>query len=107
MQHVHRQVGRGEARTRMRAVGISRSDRDVHPRRRPVPYVRRPDPPGHERSGTVTIVGEDTPASLLGRKVMGEGLRTCRARTRPGSTGSGPRAISVAGTGFEPATSGL
>lgn len=77
MQHVPRLAGPGEAQVRVHAVGISRSDRDVHLGRRPVPYVRYPVTPGHEWSGTVTAVGEGAPAPLLGRKVVGEGLRTC------------------------------
>ncbi|MEU7516058.1 alcohol dehydrogenase catalytic domain-containing protein [Streptomyces sp. NPDC042898] len=77
MQHVPRQAGPGEAQVRVHAVGISRSDRDVYLGRRPVPYVRYPVTPGHEWSGTVTAVGEGAPAPLLGRKVVGEGLRTC------------------------------
>ncbi|MER7594578.1 zinc-dependent alcohol dehydrogenase [Streptomyces hydrogenans] len=77
VQHEPRQAGPGEAQVRVHAVGISRSDRDVYLGRRPVPYVRYPVTPGHEWSGTVTAVGEGAPASLIGRKVVGEGLRTC------------------------------
>ncbi|CCA60002.1 dehydrogenase [Streptomyces venezuelae ATCC 10712] len=88
VRHVPRQAGPGEAQVRVHAVGISRSDRDVYLGRRPVPYVRYPVTPGHEWSGTVTAVGEGAPASLLGRKVVGEGLRNCEtcAPCRDGDT---------------------
>ncbi|MFJ8129827.1 zinc-dependent alcohol dehydrogenase [Streptomyces hydrogenans] len=100
MRHVPRQAGPGEARVRVHAVGISRSDRDVYLGRRPVPYVRYPVTPGHEWSGTVTAVGEGAPASLLGRKVVGEGLRTCGtcAPCRAGETDL--CALGYAETGF-------
>nr|WP_079196933.1 alcohol dehydrogenase catalytic domain-containing protein [Streptomyces sp. CB02261] len=75
VQSVPRQAGPGEAHVRVHAVGISRSDRDTYLGRRPVPYVRCPVTPGYEWSGTVTAVGRGAPASLLGRKVVGEGLR--------------------------------
>ncbi|NML50700.1 alcohol dehydrogenase catalytic domain-containing protein [Streptomyces sp. R302] len=86
--HTPRRPGPGEALVRVHAVGMCGSDRDVYLGRRPAPYVRYPLTPGHEWSGTVTDVGEGAPASLIGRKVVGEGLRNCEtcAPCRAGET---------------------
>ena len=88
VEHTPRQPGPGEARMDVHAVGICGSDRDVYLGRRPAPYVRYPLTPGHEWSGTVTAVGEGVSASLIGRKVVGEGLRNCEtcASCRAGET---------------------
>ncbi len=40
-------------------------------------YVRYPVVPGHEWSGTVVEVGPGADAALVGRKVVGEGFRSC------------------------------
>ncbi|WP_395358647.1 zinc-binding dehydrogenase [Streptomyces sp. YH02] len=77
VEHTPRRPGPGEARVRVHAVGVCGSDRDVYLGRRPAPYVRYPVTPGHEWSGTVIAVGEGASASLIGRKVVGEGLRNC------------------------------
>ncbi|MEV6199699.1 alcohol dehydrogenase catalytic domain-containing protein [Streptomyces sp. NPDC051771] len=79
MEHRPRDPGPGEARVRVHAAGMCGSDRDLHLGRRPAPYARYPLTPGHEWSGTVTAVGEGVPAALVGRKVVGEGLRDCAA----------------------------
>ncbi|MFE5910581.1 zinc-binding dehydrogenase [Streptomyces wedmorensis] len=88
VEHTPQRPGPGEARVDVHAVGICGSDRDVHLGRRPAPYVRYPLTPGHEWSGTVAAVGEGVSASLIGRKVVGEGLRNCEtcARCRAGET---------------------
>ncbi|MFJ5708129.1 zinc-binding dehydrogenase [Streptomyces sp. NPDC093105] len=88
VKHVPRRPGPGEAQVRVHAVGTCGSDLDVCLGRRPAPYVRYPLTPGHEWSGTVTAVGEGAPASLVGRKVVGEGLRNCEscAPCRAGET---------------------
>ncbi|MFE1268887.1 zinc-binding dehydrogenase [Streptomyces sp. NPDC058758] len=88
MEHTPRRPGPGEARVRVHAVGICDRDRDLYLGRGPVPYARYPVTPGHEWSGTVTAVGEGVPASLIGRKVVGEGLRNCEtcAPCRDGET---------------------
>ncbi|MFF9498694.1 zinc-binding dehydrogenase [Streptomyces sp. NPDC014656] len=88
VEHTPRQPGPGEAQVRVHAVGISRGDRDLFLGRRPAPYFRYPVTPGREWSGTVVAVGEGAPASLIGRKAVGEGLRNCAtcAPCRAGET---------------------
>ncbi|GAA3046961.1 alcohol dehydrogenase catalytic domain-containing protein [Streptomyces roseofulvus] len=88
VEHVPRRPGPGEAQVRVHAAGMCGSDRDLYLGRRPAPYARYPLTPGHEWSGTVTAVGEGAPASLIGRKVVGEGLWNCAtcARCRAGET---------------------
>ncbi|WP_028800955.1 zinc-dependent alcohol dehydrogenase [Streptomyces sp. 142MFCol3.1] len=72
----------GEALVRVHAVGICGSDREVYQGNRPEGYVRYPLTPGHEWSGTVQEVGDGVPASLVGRKVVGEGFRNCQVCDR-------------------------
>lgn len=72
----------GEALVRVHAVGICGSDREVHQGNRPEGYVRYPLTPGHEWSGTVEAVGPGAPESLVGRKVVGEGFRSCQVCDR-------------------------
>jgi threonine dehydrogenase-like Zn-dependent dehydrogenase len=72
----------GEARIRVHAAGICGSDREVFQGNRPEGYVRYPITPGHEWSGTVAAVGTGVPASLVGRKVVGEGFRNCQVCER-------------------------
>ncbi|MEW2636236.1 alcohol dehydrogenase catalytic domain-containing protein [Streptomyces sp. NPDC048389] len=94
--HTPRPAGPGEARVRVAAVGICGSDREVFQGTRPEGYVRYPVVPGHEWSGTVAAVGDGVPASLVGRKVVGEGFRNCQvcARCHAGET-------TLCGAGYE------
>ncbi|MFF0199641.1 zinc-binding dehydrogenase [Streptomyces sp. NPDC005017] len=80
--HTPREPGPGEALVRVHAVGICGSDREVYQGNRPEGYVRYPLTPGHEWSGTVQAVGAGVPASLIGRKVVGEGFRNCQVCDR-------------------------
>ncbi|MER6674818.1 alcohol dehydrogenase catalytic domain-containing protein [Streptomyces sp. NPDC000983] len=80
--HTPRDPGPGEALVRVHAVGICGSDREVYQGNRPEGYVRYPLTPGHEWSGTVQVVGAGVPASLVGRKVVGEGFRNCQVCDR-------------------------
>ncbi|MEV3861328.1 alcohol dehydrogenase catalytic domain-containing protein [Streptomyces sp. NPDC050095] len=80
--HEPAEPGPGEARVRVHAVGICGSDREVYQGNRPEGYVRYPLTPGHEWSGTVDAVGSGVPASLVGRKVVGEGFRNCQVCDR-------------------------
>lgn len=88
VEHTPRRPGPGEARVDVHAVGVCGSDLDFYLGRRPAPYARYPVTPGHEWSGTVTAVGEGVSASLIGRKVVGEGIRNCEtcAPCRAGET---------------------
>ncbi|GGS93959.1 zinc-dependent alcohol dehydrogenase [Streptomyces chromofuscus] len=80
--HTPRPPGPGEAQVRVHAVGICGSDREVYQGNRPEGYVRYPLTPGHEWSGTVAEAGPGVPASLVGRKVVGEGFRNCQVCDR-------------------------
>lgn len=80
--HTPRPPAAGEALVRVHAVGICGSDREVYQGNRPEGYVRYPLTPGHEWSGTVAAVGDGAPASLVGRKVVGEGFRNCQVCDR-------------------------
>ncbi|MFF4396644.1 zinc-binding dehydrogenase [Streptomyces sp. NPDC001480] len=80
--HEPREPGPGEALVAVHAVGICGSDREVYQGNRPEGYVRYPLTPGHEWSGTVRAVGAGVPASLVGRKVVGEGFRNCQVCDR-------------------------
>ncbi|MGY0067061.1 zinc-dependent alcohol dehydrogenase [Streptomyces sp. QTS137] len=80
--HEPRDPGPGEALVRVHATGICGSDREVYQGNRPEGYVRYPLTPGHEWSGTVERVGAGVPASLTGRKVVGEGFRNCQVCDR-------------------------
>ncbi|PZT69575.1 dehydrogenase [Streptomyces sp. SW4] len=80
--HEPREPGPGEALVRVHATGICGSDREVYQGNRPEGYVRYPLVPGHEWSGTVERVGAGVPASLVGRKVVGEGFRNCQVCDR-------------------------
>ncbi|GAB2842194.1 alcohol dehydrogenase catalytic domain-containing protein [Streptomyces deserti] len=81
-EHTPRDPGPGEALVRVHASGICGSDREVFQGNRPEGYVRYPLTPGHEWSGTVEAVGAGVPASLVGRKVVGEGFRNCQVCDR-------------------------
>ncbi|MFI9149400.1 zinc-binding dehydrogenase [Streptomyces sp. NPDC053367] len=81
-EHTPRAPGAGEALVRVHAAGICGSDREVYQGNRPEGYVRYPLTPGHEWSGTVEAVGAGVPASLVGRKVVGEGFRNCQVCDR-------------------------
>ncbi|CCK30326.1 L-threonine 3-dehydrogenase [Streptomyces davaonensis JCM 4913] len=95
-EHTPREPGPGEALVRVHAVGICGSDREVYQGNRPEGYVRYPLTPGHEWSGTVAEVGAGVPASLVGRKVVGEGFRNCQVcdRCHAGET-------TLCGAGYE------
>ncbi|MGW3205269.1 zinc-dependent alcohol dehydrogenase [Streptomyces sp. NPDC001135] len=80
--HTPRDPGPGEVLVAVHAVGICGSDREVYQGNRPEGYVRYPLTPGHEWSGTVSAVGPGVPASLVGRKVVGEGFRNCQVCDR-------------------------
>ncbi|MET8580616.1 alcohol dehydrogenase catalytic domain-containing protein [Streptomyces collinus] len=80
--HTPREPASGEALVAVHAVGICGSDREVYQGNRPEGYVRYPLTPGHEWSGTVRAVGAGVPASLVGRKVVGEGFRNCQVCDR-------------------------
>lgn len=67
----------GEALIRVAWAGICGSDREVLAGGRAPAYVRYPVVPGHEWSGTVVEIGPGEDAGLLGRKVVGEGFRSC------------------------------
>ncbi|MDH6499716.1 threonine dehydrogenase-like Zn-dependent dehydrogenase [Streptomyces sp. SAI-149] len=82
VEHTPREPAAGEALVRVHAVGICGSDREVYQGNRPEGYVRYPLTPGHEWSGTVEAVGSGVPASLVGRKVVGEGFRNCQVCDR-------------------------
>ncbi|WP_406054675.1 alcohol dehydrogenase catalytic domain-containing protein [Streptomyces sp. NBC_01077] len=88
VDHTPRPPGPGEAQIQVHAVGLCGRDRAVHLGDHPPENVRFPITPGHEWSGTVTAVGAGTSASLIGRKVVGEGLRNCETcdRCREGET---------------------
>ncbi|MFB9378708.1 zinc-binding dehydrogenase [Kineococcus gynurae] len=68
--------GPGEVRVQVAWCGICGSDREILAGTRPAEFVRYPVVPGHEWSGTVEAVGPGVPASLLGRGVVGQGIRT-------------------------------
>lgn len=79
--------------------GICASDVEVRAGRRPTELVRYPVIPGHEWSGTIASVGADVSPELLGRKVVGEGFRSCR--TCPSCMrGDSPLCVSYDETGF-------
>ncbi|MGW1544882.1 zinc-dependent alcohol dehydrogenase [Streptomyces sp. NPDC002309] len=80
--HTPRPPEPGEAQVRVHAVGVCGSDRELYRGNRPEGYVRYPLTPGHEWSGTVTATGPGVPASLAGRKVVGEGFRNCQVCDR-------------------------
>ncbi|MFD3664039.1 zinc-binding dehydrogenase [Streptomyces sp. NPDC058659] len=88
VEHTPAPPGPGEAQVQVHAVGLCGRDRAVYRGDHPPEYVHYPVTPGHEWSGTVTAVGEGTSASLIGRKVVGEGLRNCETcdRCREGET---------------------
>jgi 2-desacetyl-2-hydroxyethyl bacteriochlorophyllide A dehydrogenase len=67
----------GEALVRVGWAGICGSDREVLAGHRAAAYVRYPLVPGHEWSGTVVEIGPGEDTALLGRKVVGEGFRSC------------------------------
>ncbi|MDL2079448.1 alcohol dehydrogenase catalytic domain-containing protein [Streptomyces sp. GXMU-J15] len=94
--HEPREPAAGEALVRVHAVGICGSDRELYQGNRPEGYVRYPLVPGHEWSGTVQSVGAGVPGSLVGRKVVGEGFRSCQVcdRCHAGET-------TLCGAGYE------
>ncbi|WP_432521713.1 zinc-dependent alcohol dehydrogenase [Kineococcus sp. SYSU DK006] len=68
--------GPGEALVRIAWCGICGSDREVFAGTRPAEFVRYPVVPGHEWSGTVEAVGAGVPEGIVGRGVVGQGIRT-------------------------------
>src|SRR3954447_18982180 len=70
--------GPGEAIVQVAYAGICGSDRELLDGGRPAPFVRSPVVPGHEWSGVVSAVAGDVDPRLVGRKVVGEGFRTCQ-----------------------------
>lgn len=82
------QPGPGEVRVAVHAAGVCASDREVYDGTRAPGYVRYPVTPGHEWSGTVDAVGEDTDPQLIGRRTVAEGFRACLRcdRCREGAT---------------------
>jgi L-iditol 2-dehydrogenase len=78
--------GPGEALVAVAAAGLCGSDRELYAGTRPEGYRRYPVVPGHEWSGAVLAVGDGVPAELVGRTVVGEGIRGCGrcARCRGG-----------------------
>ncbi|WP_432510400.1 zinc-dependent alcohol dehydrogenase [Kineococcus sp. SYSU DK001] len=68
--------GPGEALVQVAYCGICGSDREVFAGTRPAEFVSYPLVPGHEWSGTVAAVGPGVPDGIVGRKVVGQGIRT-------------------------------
>lgn len=68
--------GPGEALVQVAYCGICGSDREVFAGTRPAEFVRYPVVPGHEWSGTVVAVGAGVPDGIVGRGVVGQGIRT-------------------------------
>ncbi|WP_432493133.1 zinc-dependent alcohol dehydrogenase [Kineococcus auxinigenes] len=68
--------GPGEALVKVAHCGICGSDREVFAGTRPAEFVRYPVVPGHEWSGTVEAVGDGVPGEIVGRGVVGQGIRT-------------------------------
>lgn len=71
--------GAGEVVVRVAWAGICGSDVDLHTGRRPPAFARYPVVPGHEWSGTVEVAGDGVAPDLVGRAVVGENIRPCRA----------------------------
>jgi L-iditol 2-dehydrogenase len=69
--------GPGEALVAVAAAGLCGSDRELYAGTRPAGYRRYPVVPGHEWSGAVLAVGDGVPTDLIGRVVVGEGIRGC------------------------------
>jgi len=67
----------GEAVVTVAYAGICGSDVELFRGGRPPGFVEYPLIPGHEWSGTVARVGDGVDAGLVGRKVVGEGFRSC------------------------------
>ncbi|MCW1966891.1 MAG: alcohol dehydrogenase catalytic domain-containing protein [Anaerolineae bacterium] len=59
------------------AVGICASDVEVYEGTRPADYVRYPCQPGHEWSGTVVAIGDETTHLKVGDRVAVEGHHFC------------------------------
>ncbi|MBA0049980.1 dehydrogenase [Streptomyces sp. AJS327] len=80
--------GPHQVRVAVYAAGVSATERALYEGTPHVADARYPVTPGREWSGTVDAVGEDTDPSLLGRKVVAEGIRSCLscARCREGAT---------------------
>ena len=81
--------GPGEVLVRVAWCGICGSDREVLAGTRPAQYVRYPVVPGHEWSGTVAAAGAGVDPGLVGRPVVGEGIRP--STTAPASVVGDPR----------------
>jgi 2-desacetyl-2-hydroxyethyl bacteriochlorophyllide A dehydrogenase len=69
--------GPGEVLVRVAAAGICMSDREVYDGHRDPGFVRYPVVPGHEWSGTVVAVGAGVDPSLVDRRTVAEGFRSC------------------------------
>lgn len=82
------ELGEGEVRVRVGAVGICGSDVELLEGLRPAPYVRYPIVPGHEWAGTVEAVGREVRGIAPGDRVVAEGFRNCGIcdRCREGNT---------------------
>lgn len=81
--------GPGEVRVAVHAAGLSTKDRALYEGTLDPRLVRYPVTPGSEWSGTVEAVGEGVDPGHLGRRTVGEGVRTCQAceRCRQGIVG--------------------
>lgn len=82
--------GPGEVRVAVHAAGLSPRDRELYEGTLDPRLVRYPITPGSEWSGTVEAVGEGVDPELLGRRTVGEGIRSCQAceRCRQGVFGA-------------------
>ncbi|MBB1246672.1 alcohol dehydrogenase catalytic domain-containing protein [Streptomyces durbertensis] len=91
--------GPGEVRIAVHAAGLCGGDLELYEGVRPPDRARYPVTPGHEWSGTVEAVGDGVDPGLLGRRTVGEAVRTCQVceRCRQGTTGC---AAGVALTGY-------
>lgn len=71
--------GPGEVVVDVAYAGVCGSDVELLRGRRPEGFAVYPLIPGHEWSGVVRATGPDVDAALIGRNVVGEGFRGCRA----------------------------
>lgn len=71
--------GPGEVVVDIAYAGVCGSDVELLRGRRPDGFATYPLIPGHEWSGVVRATGPAVDAALVGRNVVGEGFRACRA----------------------------